>query len=283
MMKNMDDIEIYLSGKKLYGDDFDSEEIKGWFEDEREGYADLGAKDSNEADYEYHALNQFHGFRYLPAGVLLPNVLGFGSCYGGEFLPIADRIGKLTIVDPSEAFVRHSVFGIDCEYVKPVDSGTLPFADESFDLFTCFGVLHHIPNVSYVIGELARCLKPGGYGLIREPIVSMGDWRNPRPGLTKRERGLPIDLFAAAIDRAGLVTMHTGLCVFRPIPKIGDRFRVRVYNVPVLVALDAFICNLLRYNVHYHATTPWQKWRPQSAYLVVQKQPRVSPPDSRSV
>ncbi len=41
-MKN--DISIYLSGAKLYGDDFTIDEIEEWFADEAEGSANLGAK-----------------------------------------------------------------------------------------------------------------------------------------------------------------------------------------------------------------------------------------------
>ena len=158
----MQDIASYLYGNKLYGDDFGPEEIRAWFEDEGEGYADLDAKELDETQYEYQALNQFHGFRHLPKNACFEHVLGFGSCFGGEFEPIADRIGRLTIVDPSDAFVRSSVFGIPCNYVKPVESGTLPFTNNSFDFITFFAVLHHIPNVSDVVLELAL---PQAWGL----------------------------------------------------------------------------------------------------------------------
>ena len=95
------------------------------------------------------------------------------------------RSTSSAISAPSDAFTRQRVFGVPCHYVKPVESGNLPFDDACFDLLTCFGVLHHIPNVSHVVGELARCLKPGGYALMREPVISMGDWRQPRAGLTR--------------------------------------------------------------------------------------------------
>lgn len=267
----MHDIPSHLSGDKLYGDDFSPADIRAWFEDEREGYADLGAKELDETQYEYQALNQFHGFRHLPKNARFEHVLGFGSCFGGEFEPIANRVGRLTIVDPSDAFVRSSVFGVPCDYVKPVESGVLPFADATFDMLTCLGVLHHIPNVSDVVREMARCLKPGGYALIREPIVSMGDWRYPRPGLTKRERGLPLKAFEDILKNSGLIRQRVGLCVFRPIQKIGDIFKMRVYNSMVLVQLDSMICNFLRWNIHYHALKSWHKFRPQSAYFVLQK------------
>ncbi len=39
---------------------------------------------------------------------------------------------------------------------------TLPFADEVFDLVTCFLVMPHVPDDSVALTELARVLKPGG-------------------------------------------------------------------------------------------------------------------------
>lgn len=39
---------------------------------------------------------------------------------------------------------------------------TLPFADETFDLVTCFLVMPHVPDDTTALAELARVLKPGG-------------------------------------------------------------------------------------------------------------------------
>ena len=36
-----------LSGQRLYGDDFSEDAIQAWFEDEKEGFADLGGKESS--------------------------------------------------------------------------------------------------------------------------------------------------------------------------------------------------------------------------------------------
>ena len=39
---------------------------------------------------------------------------------------------------------------------------TLPFADETFDLVTCFLVMPHVPDDKVALVELARVLRPGG-------------------------------------------------------------------------------------------------------------------------
>lgn len=183
-------MENYLSGDELLGDDFTPEQIKEWYKDEEEGYAELGAKDRSSYRYVYHALNSLHGFKHL-AKNRFENVLGVGSAYGDEFLPIAKKIDRLTILDSSDAFTSNKVHGLPCTFVKPSVDGKMPFDNNSFDLITCLGVLHHIPNVTFVTGEIYRCLSDGGSVLMREPIVSMGGWSKPRPGLTKRERGIP--------------------------------------------------------------------------------------------
>ena len=39
---------------------------------------------------------------------------------------------------------------------------TLPFADDTFDLVTCFLVMPHVPDDRVALMELARVLRPGG-------------------------------------------------------------------------------------------------------------------------
>ena len=174
-------LKEYLEGEKLYGDDFTEEEIRAWYQDEKEAYADLGAKEYIEYTYVYEQLNIYHGYRRI-LNNRFRNALGLGSAYGDEFNPVMERIDHVTILESSDVFKKRSGVDIPFDYVAPTETGKLPFQSKRFDLITCFGVMHHIPNVSYVLGECYRCLENEGYYLLREPIVSMGDWTKTRGG-----------------------------------------------------------------------------------------------------
>lgn len=265
-----EDPSAYFSGDRLFGDDLPPDQIREWYEAEKDAYAQLGAKDSARYQYGYHALNLLHGYRHLP-DQRFERVLGFGSAYGHEFLPIVSRIGELTIVEPSSSFVREVVCGRSARYVGTSPDGTLPFDDCVFDLVTCLGVLHHLPNVTYVVRELARVMKPEAFALIREPIISLGDWRRPRPGLTRRERGIPIELLRRSIHGAGFRIHHESLCGFRPIAIVWNRMGRLPYNSRLATRVDHLLSRAFRWNLHYHATQPFHKLRPSGAYFVLQQ------------
>lgn len=262
-------LDRYFSGDRLYGDDFSPEEIGAWYEDEREGYANLGAKRTESYTYAYHALNALHGFRHLPDR-RFSRALGLGSAYGDEYAPIADRVEQVTILEPSDAFVRDSVHGLPARYVRPSVDGTLPFPDRTFDLVTCLGVLHHIPNVTHVVREMYRCLRPGGFALVREPVISMGDWRHPRRGLTRRERGIPLPLFRGILAGAGFEVRREALCVVPLIPYAWHLFGREAFNSPLATRIDQLCSRLLAWNLRYHATSlARRKLRPVAAYYVL--------------
>lgn len=271
MTVSEDQMNRYLSGEALYGDNFTGAQLEQWFADEREGYADLGAKDRDAYTYRYHGLNRLHGFNRIGRQPI-NRVLGFGSAYGDELLPIINRVKQITILEPSEALTSAELQGVPVEYIKPTSSGKLPFEDSTFDLITCLDTLHHVPNVTFVIGEMARCLTPGGHVIFREPIVSMGDWRGPRPGLTKHERGIPQRYLRDCVTKAGLRVVYEHLCMCRFVSKLWPKsIGGSVYNSPIGTRLDSLTATLLKWNVRYHATTKWQKLRPGEVYVVARK------------
>ena len=266
----MDDIANYLCGRALYGDNFNLEQIAEWYADEEEAYANLGAGNSAAYSYGYHAWNWYHAYRHLET-ISYDNVLGFGSAYGDELKPIATRMRKVTVVDPSLAFVRTQVHGVPATYVKPAPNGRLPLMAGEFDYISCLGVLHHIPNVSFVLSELARVLATGGHMVVREPIVSMGDWRQPRRGLTKRERGIPLHVLESIIQACGLQVTRKSLCAFPVTPRLFRTIRSDTYNSRFATRVDALLSGAFAWNVNYHPTNFLQRLRPTSAFLVLKK------------
>lgn len=264
------DVAACLRGEKLYGDDFAADRIAAWFEEEEGAYFRLSVAGGGEYRYGYHALNRACGFRHLPAR-RFASVLGFGSAFGDEMLPIIDRIGHISIVEPGSGFgVRH-MNGVPVTYTKPQPSGRLPFADGAFDLILCLGVLHHIPNVSAVVRELSRCAGTGGYVLIREPIISMGDWRRPRPGLTRHERGIPKPILRAMVERAGFTVVREQECMFPLTRRLRPFLQGPVFNSPLAVAIDRALCALPIWSRRYHPTSFLQKLRPAAVYYVLRK------------
>lgn len=266
-----DEFTSYLHGERLYGDDFSAEDIHQWFMDEAEGYANLGAREKAAYKYGYHRLNIHHAFRHLK-GTHFNTALGIGSAYGDEFIPIIEQISQIFILDPSDAFADvGEIFATPCSYIKPNPEGTMPFEDNQFDLITSLGVMHHIPNVSYVMSECFRCLNRNGIMLLREPIVSMGDWRKPRHGLTKRERGIPIDILDNIIGRLGFKIRRRAFCVFPLIPKITNKLNISAYNNSLITSTDALLSRAFSWNTKYHRIKIHEKLGPASTYYILSK------------
>lgn len=259
----------YFAGEKLYGNDFCPEEIEKWFRDEEMAYFRLDNREVAGYEYAYHALNKFHGFRHLPE-TKFKKVLGIGSAYGEEFRPVLGKVSSVTILEPAPGFRSGALDGIDVEYVKPMPTGFFPFSPNQFDLVTCLGVLHHIPNVGRVIAEISRCTSPGGYVLLREPVISMGDWRHPRPGLTARERGIPLSILRDMIRSSGFTVVREARCLFPITPRLHYVMKSAVFNSTACVLIDALICSL-PWPDRYHATNVIQRLRPWGVYYVLRK------------
>lgn len=267
-------MEEYLKGIKLYGDEFSAAQIEKWYMQEAEAYADLGSKKKEDYTYWYHQFNTVHGFQKLKHVSKFENVLGLGSAWGFEFEPILDKIKKITIIEPSDNLVSNRIGNIAPTYVKPTITGELPFGDNQFDLITCFGTLHHMPNVTFSINELIRVLKPDGYLLIREPIISMGDWRQPRKGLTKNERGIPIHVFDSifAKNKVEVVSKEYCYTMTSYLQRLfGKLFSKPIYSYRSYVLFDKYVSKLLKSNVHYHPKNKIERLSPQNVFYVIKK------------
>ncbi|WP_262249407.1 class I SAM-dependent methyltransferase [Parapedobacter soli] len=106
----------------------------------------------------YRAVYQF---RSRMAGKMLD--FGCGSKPYKALFSVSEYVG--TDIKISGHDHRHEQ--IDVYY----DGETLPFGDESFDSIFSSEVFEHVFNLSQILDELYRVLKPGGHMLITVPFV----------------------------------------------------------------------------------------------------------------
>ncbi len=264
-------MQAYWSGQALYGDDFDDAALRQWFADEEKGYYGLTEAEGEPYAYGYHRLNQVHGYRLL-RNRQFDRCLAIGCARGDEIAPLANQIGRMICLEPAEEWWSNAINGVPATYMKPSYAGRIPLADASVDLIICLGVLHHIPNVSLVIEELARVSRAGGMAIIREPIHAMGDWRKPRRGLTRNERGIPLRWLTDRIQAAGFAVTAQHACMFPALARIGRSIGIRQpYNSRMLVAADALASRLTQWNDHYLRDSFFKKLAPSSAFLVLER------------
>lgn len=260
----------FLTGEELFGDDFGASAIEQWHKEESDAYAQLGAADRDSYRYVYHALNWAHGFRHI-RHQSINLAVGLGSAYGDEFHPLTNRIERIVIVDSSPSFSPPKIGELTPEYVIPTPNSQLPLTNNSAQLITCFGVLHHIPNVTTTLSDCHRILAEDGMFMVREPIVSLGDWRRPRIGLTKNERGIPIAIFDRIIGECGFEVVSRKLCMFHPFTSAASRLGVRPYSSRTATRLDAILSYIFRKNTAYHRTAALQKLGPTNVFYVLRK------------
>lgn len=260
------------SGQRLYGDDFSPAQIEDWFESERRGYYDIA--DKEDYSYGYHALNRFHAFRFLKGRY--HRCLAIGCAKGEEILPIADRLDEIIAIEPAEPWWSDRIGDTPARYMSPNESGDIPVEDASVDLVTCFGVLHHIPNVTHVLSEISRVLRPGGLALLREPSSAMGDWRLPRPGMTRNERGIGRAWMIRAAEGQGLEVVRAAHCDFGLFEKILSRFGVRSHNSMPVVMVDALVSKLFGWNNRYWRPTAVRKLAPGSVFYILRRRDTAS-------
>jgi SAM-dependent methyltransferase len=84
---------------------------------------------------------------------------------GAEVVPVDNDVGELELAgEPPAGFVL-------------ADATALPIEDGSVDGVLCSNMLEHTPDPKAVVGEIARVLRPGGWG-----YVSWTNWYSPWGG-----------------------------------------------------------------------------------------------------
>jgi SAM-dependent methyltransferase len=263
-------IENCLRGEAVFGDDLEGEDLEKWFEAEKEGYARLYEVGGKGYKYPYASLDKKHLLARLDAKRRFKSACALGAAQGDELLPLLERVGEIVLVEPSEK-AGSALPEEKRRVIKPRADGWIDLPNESQDLVLCLSVLHHIPKFSRTLAEIGRIAAPGAQLLLREPLISMGDWRRPRPGLTPNERGLPAKILRRTIEDSGF-SVESWIPFGFPLTKrLGQVLGLSAYNVPAFVRLDEILCRWSYPRLRYHATTPWQKIQPSAVCLAARK------------
>jgi len=167
--------------------------------------------------------------------------LDIGTGTGHTAAALAERAAQIVGLDPSEGMLRaaQGLYGdlnnLEFVLAPAAETGLAP---ESFDLITARHTLHHHPDVTATLGEVARLLKPGGRLVIVDEVTpdsrvdawydaverardpthvraySMGEWRAFIAGaglewiVGDSETRYPIDV-ASWLGRMNLDTLAT--------------------------------------------------------------------------
>jgi SAM-dependent methyltransferase len=96
-------------------------------------------------------------------------IFEIGCGPGGFLLPFYQKGNAITGLDYSESLIdicRQIMPNGDFHYGE---ANHLPYPDQSFDVIFSNSVCHYFPDHEYtkqVLGEISRCMKPGGRGAI---------------------------------------------------------------------------------------------------------------------
>lgn len=251
--------EAELSGRSLYGEGLDDAALAEWLAAEAEGYAGLVGE---AAESRTAALTRHHLLPHLPPGPF-PLALALGPGTGGDYAALAGRVGRFIAIEPARSLWRSALAGAPAEFREPTLRGTIDLPDASLDLAVGFGVLHYIPNVSEVLTEVARALKPGAPLILREPIGWLGDFRRPRPGLTRHERGIPHRLMDRLLAEAGLTVAAKSFASFPGPRELAWRLGHNPWDHAGWVRLDALLARVMAWNAGYRRQKLRQKLAPR--------------------
>jgi ArsR family transcriptional regulator len=113
--------------------------------------------------------NTFH-LTALAALVERHWVVGDLGCGTGQVgLALAPFVARVVAVDSSAAMLqaaRKRLHGLDNIDLRRGELEALPIDDERLDAATLMLVLHHVPEPTHALAEVARVLKPGGRVLV---------------------------------------------------------------------------------------------------------------------
>ena len=190
-------------------------------------------------------------------------VLDVGCGPGNLLVALATDTPELLVgVDVDAVFLTsgRSRIGqlIDLSSTDPVllraSLPTLPFADETFDLVTCFLVMPHVPDDKVALTELARVLKPGG------TLALSGHGLGFPLRYLKRFKLKPLQMYLASLMYGGTGkkwirnTLQNDKKICDILERIGVVPEIRHYNKKVLGCVATYWIKAIKSEVSPKAT-----------------------------
>jgi len=266
-------MEPHFCGQALYGNDFGFDDLRRWYREEEDAYANIESSDLAGGQYSYAGVNNWYAWRFIRAqGRRFSHCVALGGARGDDVAPLAPLVDHFTVIEPFRGFWTDQIAGKPATYLAPEISGEIALPTGSVDLMTSLGTLHHIANVSFVVREIGRVLAPGGFFVLREPIHSMGDWRRPRDGKTRNERGIPVHLMKAWLAAAHLELVRTRYCIFAPLERLRrTSFGRNLWNYRGALPLDQLLSAAFSWNNKYLRNNFFEKIAPGAAYMIARR------------
>ncbi|MDG1419461.1 MAG: bifunctional 2-polyprenyl-6-hydroxyphenol methylase/3-demethylubiquinol 3-O-methyltransferase UbiG, partial [Tateyamaria sp.] len=109
------------------------------------------------------------------------SVLDLGCAGGFMAEALAHKGARVSGIDPAQDAIQAAknhakTSNLDVTYNVGVGEH-MPYSDDTFDIVVCVDVLEHVRDLSQVLAEVARVLKPGGLFLYdtinRNPIARL--------------------------------------------------------------------------------------------------------------
>ncbi|MFH1225474.1 MAG: methyltransferase domain-containing protein [Candidatus Diapherotrites archaeon] len=120
----------------------------------------------NERRFEYFSRHAFEKIFAEFSSFCRPgkdsSIADFG-CGSGEFTKkLAEISRNVTAFDISPECIKIAKEEVKGATFRVADAENTPFGPDSFDIVTCISLLHHFSDLTGVLNEAQRVLKPGG-------------------------------------------------------------------------------------------------------------------------
>ena len=144
----------------------------------------------------------------IPRGLTVADI---GTGTGGMLPQLAEFAEKIVAVDISKEMLRRakarakSLGLANVDFIK-ADLRALPIENATVDVAFATLVLHHAPNPSAALNEMARILKPGGTLVVVDLVAHSHDWLRDEQGDVWL--GFGEGDMLEHLSRAGLLATH---------------------------------------------------------------------------